>query len=187
MSESSEPDDLTRLDGVGPKTAAALTAGGITTMEQLARSRIDDLVALLDRAGVSKSAERIMAERWLQQAWRAAGRPSSGATATPTSGVVMATPEVAATVDPVDASAADAPRGTAEEPIVRNGPPSAPTGWREHASFIVSFDHRAEADDERWQTRVWDAEAMVELTVPGAAPGTWIDFILERAALPRLF
>lgn len=47
------PDDLRKIDGIGPKAAAALTAGGITTFAQLADASYDDLRRILDAGGPS--------------------------------------------------------------------------------------------------------------------------------------
>jgi predicted flap endonuclease-1-like 5' DNA nuclease len=38
-----EPDDLTRIEGIGPKFASMLRSMGITTYEQLASSNVDEL------------------------------------------------------------------------------------------------------------------------------------------------
>ena len=47
-----EPDDLTRIPGIGPKMAMALAAGGITTFEQLAATDIPALRATVTAAGM---------------------------------------------------------------------------------------------------------------------------------------
>lgn len=192
-SSGSDADDFTSLEGVGPKTAAALVAGGVTTMEQLAASRVDDLVALLDAGGVSTSADRIVARRWLGQAWEAAGRPSGRSARSQGAPVEAVDADQAV---PVRSEPVAHPEPEPQtEPALRTGPgpqpapaapPSAPNGWQEHAGFIVTFDRRLEGDDERWQTRIWDITAMVEQTVAGTAPGPWIDFVIQRADLPRL-
>jgi predicted flap endonuclease-1-like 5' DNA nuclease len=38
-----EPDDLTRIEGIGPKFASVLRSVGIATYEQLASSNVDEL------------------------------------------------------------------------------------------------------------------------------------------------
>ncbi len=43
-----EPDDLTRLEGIGPKIAAVLQAAGITTFAQLADSEVDQIKQILE-------------------------------------------------------------------------------------------------------------------------------------------
>lgn len=49
---SAEPEDLTRIEGIGPKTAAALKTGGITTYAQLASLDPDATKEILRAAGV---------------------------------------------------------------------------------------------------------------------------------------
>ncbi len=46
-----EPDDLTRVRGIGPAIAKLLNAGGITTWGQLAAAEVSTLRAILDQAG----------------------------------------------------------------------------------------------------------------------------------------
>ncbi len=45
------PDDLTRINGVGPKVASLLQESGIQTFAQLARTDVARLQAILDKAG----------------------------------------------------------------------------------------------------------------------------------------
>lgn len=49
---SGEPDDLTVIEGIGPKMSAALQAAGITTYAQLAASSEDTLRAAVEAAGM---------------------------------------------------------------------------------------------------------------------------------------
>jgi len=44
-------DDLTRIEGIGPKVAATLTAAGITTFKQLSRSKPEAIKKILIEAG----------------------------------------------------------------------------------------------------------------------------------------
>ena len=44
-------DDLTKIEGIGPKVAEILTAQGISTFAILAESEVDKLQAILDEAG----------------------------------------------------------------------------------------------------------------------------------------
>jgi NADH-quinone oxidoreductase subunit I len=44
----SEPDDLKRIEGIGPKIAAVLKAGGIATFSQLADTGVDQLKQILE-------------------------------------------------------------------------------------------------------------------------------------------
>lgn len=47
-----EPDDLTKLDGIGPRTASVLAGAGITTYAQLAQSNEGELAQILSAAGM---------------------------------------------------------------------------------------------------------------------------------------
>jgi predicted flap endonuclease-1-like 5' DNA nuclease len=47
-----EPDDLTRIAGIGPKMAMALAASGITTFEQLAAATLPDIRSAVTAAGM---------------------------------------------------------------------------------------------------------------------------------------
>ena len=51
VSETSKQDDLTRIEGIGPKINAMLYEAGITTFEQLSNTEISKLDELLDAAG----------------------------------------------------------------------------------------------------------------------------------------
>jgi predicted flap endonuclease-1-like 5' DNA nuclease len=62
-----EPDDLTRMTGVGPKLAAALAARGVTRFAQIAAWTADDL-AEVDVALALKG--RAVREAWVDQAKR---------------------------------------------------------------------------------------------------------------------
>ncbi len=44
------PDDLKRIEGIGPKISSLLQAAGITTFNQLATTEVDRLQAILDEA-----------------------------------------------------------------------------------------------------------------------------------------
>lgn len=52
--ENQEPDDLTRIEGIGPKTAEALRAAGISTFKALSQGSPYDLLPLLDAAGLPR-------------------------------------------------------------------------------------------------------------------------------------
>lgn len=45
-----EPDDLTRIEGIGPKISSVLQAGGITTFAQLADTDVDQLREILEQS-----------------------------------------------------------------------------------------------------------------------------------------
>lgn len=59
-----EPDDLTKISGIGPKTASALQGAGIMRFSQLAELDDDTLQEILDRAGVRIT----VSEAWREQA-----------------------------------------------------------------------------------------------------------------------
>lgn len=46
-----EPDDLTRISGIGPAVSEVLVAAGVTTFRELAETPVEDLVELLRGAG----------------------------------------------------------------------------------------------------------------------------------------
>jgi predicted flap endonuclease-1-like 5' DNA nuclease len=47
-----EPDDLTRIEGIGPKFASVLRSVGLTTYEDLAASSVDELRDLFRERGL---------------------------------------------------------------------------------------------------------------------------------------
>ena len=59
------PDDLERIEGIGPKFAAALQTAGITTFGQLSKSKPAKLEKILLEAGLRKPASL---ETWSEQA-----------------------------------------------------------------------------------------------------------------------
>lgn len=65
-----EVDDLTRIDGIGPKTAAALAAAGLGTFAALADASDDELRLALRAAGARASANL---PTWAGQARALAG------------------------------------------------------------------------------------------------------------------
>jgi predicted flap endonuclease-1-like 5' DNA nuclease len=52
-----KPDDLTVVEGIGPKIAATLQAAGITTLAQLSEAAGDQIQQILDEAGLPKLAD----------------------------------------------------------------------------------------------------------------------------------
>lgn len=60
-----EPDDLTRLTGIGPKLAAALAARGVTTFAQIAAWTAEDLASVDKDLKLLGRAER---DAWVAQA-----------------------------------------------------------------------------------------------------------------------
>ncbi len=51
---SKKGDDLTKIEGIGPKTAEALNKAGIKTFADLADSKVGDLRDILEGANLSK-------------------------------------------------------------------------------------------------------------------------------------
>jgi hypothetical protein len=49
--EGGAKDDLTEIEGIGPKIAGLLTASGIGSFSRLAKSRIEDLQRILEAGG----------------------------------------------------------------------------------------------------------------------------------------
>jgi len=47
-----EPDDLKRIEGIGPKIAEVLRQAGITTFAQLAETEVDRLTQIVQAAGL---------------------------------------------------------------------------------------------------------------------------------------
>jgi len=60
----SEPDDLTLVEGIGPKTSSALQDAGITTYAQLAVTDQDTVKQVLNQAGVRIA----VSDTWMEQA-----------------------------------------------------------------------------------------------------------------------
>jgi predicted flap endonuclease-1-like 5' DNA nuclease len=63
-----EPDDLRRIEGIGPKISGALQAAGITTFAQVASSTPEELHRMVKAAGVRVA----FPESWPEQAGLAA-------------------------------------------------------------------------------------------------------------------
>ena len=66
--ERIEADDLTRIEGIGPKVSKTLNAAGITTFEALSRATVEDIEKILTDAGL----KMMDATTWPQQAELAA-------------------------------------------------------------------------------------------------------------------
>ena len=67
-SAKTEVDELTKIEGVGPKVVKILKEAGITTFEELARAKAGDLQSILDSAGLPM----MNPEGWIDQAKLAA-------------------------------------------------------------------------------------------------------------------
>ena len=63
-----EADDLTRIEGIGPKVAKTLAAAGVSTFEALASTSVEDIQKILTDAGL----KMMDATTWPQQAELAA-------------------------------------------------------------------------------------------------------------------
>ncbi len=63
-------DDLTKIEGIGPKIAELLKADGIETFEKLAKSGVDTVKTILDNAG--KRFQMHNPKTWIEQAKLAA-------------------------------------------------------------------------------------------------------------------
>lgn len=50
-SSSKKQDDLTKIEGIGPKAAEALQEGGVSTFTQLSKSKPEDLKEILEKSG----------------------------------------------------------------------------------------------------------------------------------------
>ena len=68
VEKKAETDDLVKIEGIGPKVSKALIAAGITTFEDLANAKVEDIQKILTDAGL-----RMMdATTWPEQAKLAA-------------------------------------------------------------------------------------------------------------------
>jgi large subunit ribosomal protein L21 len=65
---TNEADDLIKIEGIGPKVAAALNAAGIKTFAALAESKAEDIQKILTEAGL----KMMNPEGWIDQAKLAA-------------------------------------------------------------------------------------------------------------------
>jgi predicted flap endonuclease-1-like 5' DNA nuclease len=63
--EPVQPDDLTRIEGIGPKVSGALQENGIKTFKALADATPDQLVDILTKAGIGKIT---VPDTWPEQA-----------------------------------------------------------------------------------------------------------------------
>jgi predicted flap endonuclease-1-like 5' DNA nuclease len=50
--QAAHPDDLQRIEGIGPKIASTLQAAGIRTYKQLARARVERLKGIITEVGI---------------------------------------------------------------------------------------------------------------------------------------
>jgi len=69
IEEASEPDDLTKVEGIGPMYASLLTDAGVSTYAQLASKSQADIEQLIKDAGKRRPAS---VETWAEQAGYAA-------------------------------------------------------------------------------------------------------------------
>jgi len=66
---ATKPDDLRRIEGIGPKISSVLVEAGITTFSQLAASQVEQLREILAAAGLGPLADP---SSWPEQARLAA-------------------------------------------------------------------------------------------------------------------
>lgn len=57
-------DDLSKIEGIGPKVVKVLARAGITTFEELATANVDDVQNVLNKAGL----QMLNPEGWIDQA-----------------------------------------------------------------------------------------------------------------------
>jgi predicted flap endonuclease-1-like 5' DNA nuclease len=67
--EQPKPDDLKRIEGIGPKISSLLQAAGITTFAQLADTGVERLEQIVEDAGIRRIADP---GTWSEQAALAA-------------------------------------------------------------------------------------------------------------------
>ena len=63
-----QPDDLTIIEGIGPKVARVLNEAGIQSFADLAKAKADEVQKVLDAAGL----QMMNPEGWIEQAKLAA-------------------------------------------------------------------------------------------------------------------
>jgi len=68
QNERTSADDLTKLEGIGPKVAKVLNDAEITTFDDLARAKAGDVKSVLNEAGL----QMMNPEGWIEQASLAA-------------------------------------------------------------------------------------------------------------------
>jgi predicted flap endonuclease-1-like 5' DNA nuclease len=65
--QTAEPDNLQRIEGIGPKIASLLKAAGVTTFQHIAEREVEEIRAILAESGV-----RANPSTWPEQARLAA-------------------------------------------------------------------------------------------------------------------
>ena len=78
-SDSVDQGDLKKVKGIGVRVEARLKDAGITTLERLARTPVNELAAVLDGLPGKFDADRITREEWLPQAVALAVTPATPA------------------------------------------------------------------------------------------------------------
>ena len=76
-SDSVDQGDLKKVKGIGVRVEARLKDAGITTLERLARTPVNELAAVLDGLPGKFDADRITREEWLPQAVALAVTPAT--------------------------------------------------------------------------------------------------------------
>lgn len=153
------PDDLEIIDGIGPVYSEALHQIGVHRFADLAQwTPLDLLRTLHEETGTHVRFERIESDNWIGQAQMLADQAEHDA-------------------EPAELGAASAEDGVQ---------PGNDPDWRQQASFSLTFDSAASENGERrWRTRAYHDECNEEVSFSGVDPMSWVDWILDRAQLPR--
>jgi len=80
---ATQADDLTRIEGIGPKYAEGLARLGVTTFAQLSQQDATALASRLKAQGLRIIGDRIRKEDWIGQAARLAGEQQEHASGKP--------------------------------------------------------------------------------------------------------
>ncbi len=154
-------DNLTEINGIGPKFAEALFHIGIVSYAQLAQHTAVSLSQLLiEEAGLKVSAERINRNNWLGQARQLAGSPEHHTGIT------------------------DQPKSESDTELAKSA------AWRQHAGFSLFFDYEEDSQGKHnlqtriRQTHVYHDESGEQVELAGWEPDKWAGWIVQKAQLP---
>jgi hypothetical protein len=149
-------DNLQEIKGIGPDYERALQQFGVLTFAQLAEFKdAQELQKALKKSGIEINLWKIEKYGWIDQAKKK-----------------VKSQKVPPAVEEVVVSKRDQKEAISIKP------------WKEHAAFIVSFDHYTDEDDEEsWRTRVYKAENGDEIEFEGTDPSAWIKWIFEQSNL----
>ncbi|MFN8490979.1 MAG: helix-hairpin-helix domain-containing protein [Caldilineaceae bacterium] len=162
-------DDLTRIRGIGSKTAKAFYVSGFCRFTDLAQSSPEALAkALLDGGDLKFSPERIDALGWIELA-RSLVQQTQEEQGAPLQKLADTPPTEKGTEVSVGAQAAR---------------------WQQHAGFSLFFDHVLDnRGKETWQTRIWRTRGYHDETgelvqFPDIELRHWATWIMKQANLP---